>query len=236
MLVATSSCSSTFPGPDQAAEVARTLVEERLCACVNLVPAIRSIYRWQGAVHDERRDARDHQDDADRARRAARAARRAPPVRRAGGDRAWRWPMATRPTSRGSRTQRVPSPPRSASRASTEAGYGQSLRAGRVGLVGRTDAVGRATVATGRATSADDTGEARVRVEARRAHRRIDEAAEAHRHVRRAVARLSRTVRRAVRGGLASLAGAVVVAHLIVRAAAAAAAVAPCVPQSAGQY
>jgi periplasmic divalent cation tolerance protein len=44
---------STFPGPDQAAEIARVLVDERLCACVNLVPAVRSIYRWQDAVHDE---------------------------------------------------------------------------------------------------------------------------------------------------------------------------------------
>ncbi len=44
---------STFPGVEKAAEVTRTLVEERLAACVNLVPAIRSIYRWQGALHDE---------------------------------------------------------------------------------------------------------------------------------------------------------------------------------------
>jgi periplasmic divalent cation tolerance protein len=33
---------------------ARTLVEERLVACGHLVDPIRSIYRWQGAVHDER--------------------------------------------------------------------------------------------------------------------------------------------------------------------------------------
>ncbi|HEY4055581.1 MAG TPA: divalent-cation tolerance protein CutA [Kofleriaceae bacterium] len=44
---------STFPTPDKAAEVGRILVEERLCACVNLVPGIRSIYRWQGAISDE---------------------------------------------------------------------------------------------------------------------------------------------------------------------------------------
>jgi periplasmic divalent cation tolerance protein len=43
---------STFPSVDKAAEVARVLVEEQLAACVNLVPAIRSIYRWQGAVED----------------------------------------------------------------------------------------------------------------------------------------------------------------------------------------
>lgn len=44
---------STFPTPDKAAEIARILVEEQLCACVNLVPQVRSIYRWQGAVSDE---------------------------------------------------------------------------------------------------------------------------------------------------------------------------------------
>ena len=44
---------STFPSPEKAAEVARTLVSESLCACVNLVPAVRSIYRWQGAISDD---------------------------------------------------------------------------------------------------------------------------------------------------------------------------------------
>jgi periplasmic divalent cation tolerance protein len=31
----------------------RTLVEERLAACGHLVEPIRSIYRWEGEVHDE---------------------------------------------------------------------------------------------------------------------------------------------------------------------------------------
>jgi periplasmic divalent cation tolerance protein len=44
---------STFPNPDKAAEIARVLVDERLAACVNLVPSVRSIYRWQGAVSDD---------------------------------------------------------------------------------------------------------------------------------------------------------------------------------------
>jgi len=44
---------STFPSSEKAAEIARQLVDERLCACVNLVPAVRSIYRWQGEVHDD---------------------------------------------------------------------------------------------------------------------------------------------------------------------------------------
>ena len=44
---------STFSNPDKAAEVARILVSEQLCACVNLVGPVRSIYRWQGEVNDE---------------------------------------------------------------------------------------------------------------------------------------------------------------------------------------
>jgi periplasmic divalent cation tolerance protein len=32
---------------------ARTLVEERLAACGQTVTPIRSIYRWEGAVHDD---------------------------------------------------------------------------------------------------------------------------------------------------------------------------------------
>src|SRR5690349_11407899 len=44
---------STFPDADTAARIARTLVEEQLAACVNVVPAVRSIYRWEGKVCDE---------------------------------------------------------------------------------------------------------------------------------------------------------------------------------------
>lgn len=44
---------STLPSPEKAAEIARILVEERLCACVNLVPGVRSIYRWQGQLQDD---------------------------------------------------------------------------------------------------------------------------------------------------------------------------------------
>ena len=43
---------TTF-GVGQAVTVARVLVEERLAACVNVLPAMTSIYRWQGTVQQE---------------------------------------------------------------------------------------------------------------------------------------------------------------------------------------
>ena len=36
----------------EAAQIARTLVEERLIACGNVIGPIRSLFRWQGAVDD----------------------------------------------------------------------------------------------------------------------------------------------------------------------------------------
>jgi periplasmic divalent cation tolerance protein len=44
---------TTFANADQAAPVVRTLVEERLIACGNIVPGVRSLYRWEGRVADE---------------------------------------------------------------------------------------------------------------------------------------------------------------------------------------
>ena len=38
--------------PDEAATIARTLVEERLAACVNRV-ACDSVYRWEGVIHED---------------------------------------------------------------------------------------------------------------------------------------------------------------------------------------
>ncbi len=43
----------TAPSAEKAAEIARVLVEEKLVACGNVVPGIRSIYRWEGKVCDE---------------------------------------------------------------------------------------------------------------------------------------------------------------------------------------
>lgn len=41
---------STAPDVEVARRIASELVERRLAACVNLVPAMESIYRWQGKV------------------------------------------------------------------------------------------------------------------------------------------------------------------------------------------
>ena len=43
----------TTPTPERAAEIARAVVEERLAACGNVVPGLRSIYRWEGKLQDE---------------------------------------------------------------------------------------------------------------------------------------------------------------------------------------
>jgi periplasmic divalent cation tolerance protein len=43
----------TAGAEEEAAKIARVLVDERLASCVNIVPRIRSIYRWQGRVEDD---------------------------------------------------------------------------------------------------------------------------------------------------------------------------------------
>ncbi len=43
----------TAPNEEEAARIARTLVEERLAGCVNIIRGVRSIYGWEGRVEDE---------------------------------------------------------------------------------------------------------------------------------------------------------------------------------------
>lgn len=44
---------STCPDAETAARISRSLVESALVACVNIVPGLRSIYRWNDTVQDE---------------------------------------------------------------------------------------------------------------------------------------------------------------------------------------
>ena len=41
---------TTVPSPEVGEQIARALVDEHLAACVNLLPPMVSIYRWQGQV------------------------------------------------------------------------------------------------------------------------------------------------------------------------------------------
>lgn len=40
----------TCPSQEVGEQVGRTLVEERLAACVNVIPGVKSIYRWEGKI------------------------------------------------------------------------------------------------------------------------------------------------------------------------------------------
>jgi len=44
----------TAASEQEAASISRTLVEEGLVACANIIPQIRSLYRWEGKIWDER--------------------------------------------------------------------------------------------------------------------------------------------------------------------------------------
>ena len=43
----------TASNEEEAAKIGKALVDERLAACANIVPKIRSIYRWEGKVQDD---------------------------------------------------------------------------------------------------------------------------------------------------------------------------------------
>lgn len=42
----------TVDKKELADKIARTLVEEKLAACVNIIPSLKSIYRWQGKIEE----------------------------------------------------------------------------------------------------------------------------------------------------------------------------------------
>jgi len=41
---------TTADNPKEATRLARTLVEEKLAACATMIPAVQSIYSWQGEI------------------------------------------------------------------------------------------------------------------------------------------------------------------------------------------
>ena len=43
---------TTTSSPEDSKKIARALVERRLAACVNIVPRIESVYRWEGKVEE----------------------------------------------------------------------------------------------------------------------------------------------------------------------------------------
>ena len=43
----------TAPSEEDGAVIGKKLIEERLAACCNIVPAVRSLYRWKGEICNE---------------------------------------------------------------------------------------------------------------------------------------------------------------------------------------
>ena len=44
---------TTVGTQEQALDIANHLIDKRLAACVNIVPGVRSIFRWKGEVNDD---------------------------------------------------------------------------------------------------------------------------------------------------------------------------------------
>ncbi|MDH5631524.1 MAG: divalent-cation tolerance protein CutA [Gammaproteobacteria bacterium] len=44
---------TTCPNRDTAQTLAKTLVEQNLAACVNIIDGVRSVYKWNGGIQDD---------------------------------------------------------------------------------------------------------------------------------------------------------------------------------------
>ena len=89
---------ATAPDAGTAASLARALVEERLIACGNVLPGVRSVYRWEGAVTEDAEAVLICKTTAANADAAAARLAELSPLRRAGRD----------PVRRGRRLAGVP--------------------------------------------------------------------------------------------------------------------------------
>jgi periplasmic divalent cation tolerance protein len=52
VVLCTAPATTTAPGRLGAHDLARHLVETGVCACVNVLPGVRSVFRWQGRVDE----------------------------------------------------------------------------------------------------------------------------------------------------------------------------------------
>jgi periplasmic divalent cation tolerance protein len=44
----------TTSGKEESENIGKTLVEEKLAACANIIPSIESIYLWKGEIEDDK--------------------------------------------------------------------------------------------------------------------------------------------------------------------------------------
>ena len=44
---------ATFPSVAAARDGTRPLVEQRLAACINIIPGMTAIYEWEGTIHED---------------------------------------------------------------------------------------------------------------------------------------------------------------------------------------
>lgn len=48
-----SACFITCGSKEEATKLARMMVEQKLCACVNIIPGVTSVYEWEGKVEED---------------------------------------------------------------------------------------------------------------------------------------------------------------------------------------